>query len=121
ARPAREVLANRRLQVVDVVQEYLLDFAGPGVDVARHGDIDDEQRPVTAPAHDAFDVRTGQDRRGRTGRGDDDVAGAERGVEVVPVCGARAADRLRRARGVGHRPADARHVLDALRLHVTRR
>ena len=45
---------------------------------------------------------------------------AEHRVELVPRRGARAADRFRRPRRVRHRPADDRHVLHALRLHVQR-
>ena len=46
AGPSRQVLADRRLQVVDVVEEHLLDFAGRRFHVAGHGDVDDEERPV---------------------------------------------------------------------------
>ena len=45
----REVLLDDALQVVDVVEEHLLDLAHRRIDVARHGDVDDEQR-VGAPA-----------------------------------------------------------------------
>ena len=77
---ARQVLPHRRLKVVDVVEEHLLDFAGRRLDVARQRDVDDEERAIAARAHDRFDARLRQDRRGRAGRGDDDVAAAERGV-----------------------------------------
>src|SRR5262245_24971978 len=63
ARAPREVLAHRRLQVVDVVEEDLLDLAGFGLDVARQRDVDDEERPVAPPAHHRLGVRLGQDRR----------------------------------------------------------
>ena len=117
----REVLADGRLQVVDVVEEDLLDFAGRRFDVARQRDVDDEERPVAPRPHDGLDVRLREDRRGRAGRRDHDVARAEHGVHVVPRRGARAADRLRRPRRMRHRPADDGHVLHALRLHVQRR
>ena len=84
ARAPREVLANRCLQIVDVVQEHLLDLAGRRLDIARNGDIDDEQRPVPSGAHHRFDVRPCQNRRRGSGRGDDDVGRAEHGVELVP-------------------------------------
>ena len=35
-----------RLKVVDVVEEHLLEVADRRLDVARHGDVDDEERPV---------------------------------------------------------------------------
>ena len=57
ARAAREVFADRRLQVVDVVEEDLLDFTGRRLDVARHGDVDDEERTVAARPHHGLDVR----------------------------------------------------------------
>ena len=84
-----------RLQVVDVVEEHLLDLAGRRLDVAGQGDVDDEQRPCAPRPHDRLDARLGEDRRGRAGGGDDDVAAAERGVEIVPGRGERAADGLR--------------------------
>ena len=115
-----EVLADRRLQVVDVVEEHLLDFAGRRLHIARHRDVDDEERAVAPRPHDGLDVRLGENRRRRAGRGDDDVAGAEHGVELFPRRGAGAADRLRCPRRVRHRPADDRDVLDGLRLHVQR-
>ena len=57
---------------------------------------------------------------GRPGarRGDHDVARAEHRVHLLPRRRACAADRLRGARRVRHRPADDRHLLHALRLHV---
>ncbi len=118
ARAPGEILADRRLEIVDVVEEHLFDLAGRGFDVARDGDIDDEQRAAAPPAHDALDMRLRENRRGRAGRGDDDVARADRRVQLVPRRGAGAADRLGRSRGVRHRPADDRHMLHALRLHV---
>ena len=57
ARAAREVFADGRLQVVDVVEEHLLDLAGRRFDVPRHGDVDDEERAVAARPHHRFDVR----------------------------------------------------------------
>jgi hypothetical protein len=42
--PPREVLLDDALQVVDVVEEHLLDLADGGIDVARDGDVDDEER-----------------------------------------------------------------------------
>ena len=117
---ARQVFPHRRLQVVDVVEEDLLDFAGGRLDVARQRDVDDEQRAVAPRPHDRFDARLGQDRRGRAGRGDDDVAAGERGVHLVPRRGGRAADRLGGSGRVGHGAADDDDLVHALRLHVPR-
>ena len=85
----RQVLLHDRLQVVDVVEEHLLELADRRLDVARHGDVDDEQRPVAPRPHHLFDARARQDRLGRAGRGDDDVGGRQRVVELVPRDGAR--------------------------------
>jgi hypothetical protein len=63
-------------------------------------------------------VRLREDRGRRAGCRDDDVAGAEDGVELVPRRGARAPDRLGRLCGMRHRAAHDRHLVDALRLHV---
>ena len=117
----REVFADRRLKVIDVVEKDLLDFARGGLDVARDRDVDDEQRTPAPRPHDRFDVRLGQDRRPRAGRGDDDVTRGEGGVHVLPSRGGRAADRLGRPGRVRHRAADDRHLTHALRLHVLRR
>ncbi len=51
-RPAlRDVLLHDGLQVVDVIEEDLLEIARTGLDISRHGDIDDEQRPLPARLH----------------------------------------------------------------------
>ena len=43
-RSSRQVLLHDRLQIVHVVEEHLLDVADRRLDVARHGQVDDEQR-----------------------------------------------------------------------------
>ena len=47
----RQVLLDDPLQVVDVVEEDLLELADGRLDVARHGDVDDEERPLAARPH----------------------------------------------------------------------
>ena len=47
---ARQVLADDRLQVVDVVEEHLVQIADRRLDVARQRDVDDEQRSICAAA-----------------------------------------------------------------------
>ena len=74
-----------RLQIVDVVEEHLIEIADRRLDVARHGDVDDEQRPVAPRPHDLFDARARQHRLGRAGGGDDDVGGRQRRVERRPT------------------------------------
>ena len=75
----------------------------PGVDVARHGDVDDQQRPAVAPDHDFFDVATLDEHAGRTGRGEQHVARrpARRAGRRARSPARRPASRAaRRARGV---------------------
>ena len=43
-----EALADDRLKVVDVVEVAVLEVADRGLDVARNGEVDDEQRPALA-------------------------------------------------------------------------
>ena len=64
--------------------------------------------------------RLGEDRRRGAGRGDDDVAGAERGVELFPGRGGGAADGLGGSCGMGERATDDSDALRTLRPHVLR-
>ena len=58
-----------------------VDLGDIGVDVARHGDVDEQQWP--AAAIDRVDQRPRDDRFARPGRGQDDVGGRERRGEPV--------------------------------------
>ena len=82
---ARQVLLHDRLQVVDVVEEHLLDVADRCLDVARHGDVDDEQRIAPMPAGHRLDLRARDDRPLRSGRRDDDVGVGERRAPSRPT------------------------------------
>ena len=57
-----QVLADDALQIVDVVQENVVQVAHLGFDVARHGDVDEKERPVVAMRHDLADHFRGNDR-----------------------------------------------------------
>ena len=115
-----QVLLHDRLQVVDVVEEHLLDLGGVGLDVARHRDVDEKQRPRAAvpawpPRSCAFvrigvgepvTVMTMSDSRsacGSASHGDDD-----------------AADLVGQLLRVRQRPAGDDQRGDALRLQVHR-
>ena len=52
-----EVLVDDRPQVVDVVEEHLVEVPDGRLDVARHGDVDDEERPVAPRPHGLLDAR----------------------------------------------------------------
>ena len=119
-RAPREVLLDDRLQVVDVVEEHLLDVADAGFDVARHRDVDDEERVAAVPARRRFDLRARDDRPLRSGRGDDDVGVAERLRQLFPGNRATADCRGQRL-GVGRGAARDRDLADALRAQVLRR
>ena len=60
ARAPGEVFVHRELQVVDVIEEHLLDCRGSGLHVARHRDVDDEQRTAASRAHYRFDAPLGE-------------------------------------------------------------
>ena len=81
---ALEVLPHDRLQVVDVVEKHLLDFAGPRVDVARHRNVDEKQRPHAAGRHGRLDLGLGENRGRRARDRDDDVRFEQRLRQRVP-------------------------------------
>ena len=60
-RAPRQVLLDDGLQVVDVVEEHLLDVAHRRLDVARHGDVDDEERVAPLPSGHTLDLRARDD------------------------------------------------------------
>ena len=53
------------------------------VDVARHGDVDDEERPVAACADDALHELWSQDELGAGSRGDDHICVGQLGGELL--------------------------------------
>ena len=75
------------LERVDVVKIDFFDFSHGGVDVAGHGDVDEEQWAVLAGAAGLFDILTVDDGVGRTGRGDHDVDAVEDALPVVEAHG----------------------------------
>ncbi len=79
-----QVVLHDLLQVVDVVEEDLLEVAGRGLDVARHRDVDDEQRTVRPLAHDRLHEFARDDRGRGAGRGHRDVRRGERVRKLRP-------------------------------------
>ncbi len=94
--PRAEVARDDRLQVVDVVQGHALQLAAGGVDVARHGDVDQQQRPSPALAHHQLELLAADDRVRRGGRGEHDVGEQQLLGQVV-----QADDACRRSAGRG--------------------
>ena len=68
-----QVGVDHFLQVVDVVQEDVVHLVDGRLDVARHGDIDQEHGLVAAGGDDALHVVFAQDVMRRAGRGDHDI------------------------------------------------
>ena len=61
------------LQVVDVVEEDVVELVDRRLDVARHGDVDQEHRLVAARGDDALHLVLVQDVVRRAARGDQDI------------------------------------------------
>ena len=61
------------LQVVDVVQEDVVEVVDRGLDIARHRDIDEEHRLITAGRDDTLHLLLPQDVVRRARRGDHDI------------------------------------------------
>src|SRR5690606_23679590 len=49
-----QVIVRDRLEVIDVVEENVLHEVDFGLDVARHGNVDQEQRPATPRGQERF-------------------------------------------------------------------
>src|SRR5262249_51184861 len=65
------------LHVVDVVQADPRYLTAGGLDVARHGDVDEQQRRPAAARHHLLQLVALDDVVGRVGGGDDDVGALE--------------------------------------------
>ena len=52
---------------IDVVEINLLDFTDGGIDVARDGDVDEEQRAILAGSAGLLDIGAADNRVGRAG------------------------------------------------------
>ena len=64
-------------QRIDVGDADVRDRGDLGIDVARHGDVDEEERALGARAHRLGDVVDGDDEARRAGRGEHDVGLAQ--------------------------------------------
>src|SRR4029077_16128755 len=73
-------LGRDRLEIVDIVEEHVLELRHRGIDVPRHREVEDAERPATAPGDGGCHTIPGHHRvRGR-GRAQHDV----RVGEVLP-------------------------------------
>src|ERR1017187_7407288 len=62
----RYVFPRNLLQVVDVIQIYALQFAARPLNVARYGDVDEEQRALAPRFHERDELLPGNDRMRRS-------------------------------------------------------
>ena len=110
--PALVVRArDLRLQAVDVDQRHARQRARSRVDVARHREVEQQQRPAAARRGDERELLGADDRVRRGGRGDDDVGALElrRAARRTRSCRRRSAGRARsRARAGGWRRTSSR-------------
>ena len=84
------VLLHHVLQVVDVVEVGVAHAIDLGVEVARHGDVDEEDGPMAAVLERALDTLSRDDVVRRRGGADDDVGGGHVPFEVLEGHGAAA-------------------------------
>ena len=78
-----EVRGGDGLQVVDVVDEDAVELVDGGIDVAGHGNVNEEHGPITAAVHELLAVLAAEDGMGRTGRADDDVSLGGGFIELI--------------------------------------
>src|SRR5205823_10528862 len=102
---------DHALQVVDVVEEHPGELGDPGVQVTRHGDVDEDHRPPGPGGDHGREVVPAEHDVGRVGGGDDDVGGRQLVVDAVEAHAPSAhagAELARRCHGpVGHHQVPA--------------
>ena len=77
-----DVLADNRIEVVDVVEIYVVELLSVGSDVARNGDVDEDQWAISTRLHHVFDVRAMQQRIRAAGRSHNYIDVCHRGEAV---------------------------------------
>ncbi len=73
------------LQIIDVVEIHIAQVLHRRVDVARHGNIDQEQRPVAPHPHQTRHLVSGQQDLRAAGRGHQDVRLLHRAEAIVKL------------------------------------
>ena len=81
--PLRLCRRNHLLKMIQIVQVNILQLFDRGLDIARQGDVDDENRFVSAWPQQFFKAGPGDDRFAGPGGGDDDIGRDE--VLIEPV------------------------------------
>src|SRR5207248_7275506 len=77
APPAGERLGHDGLEIVDVVEVAALELADRRIEVARHRQIDEEERPAATPAERLRHLFATKDEAGSARRRDDHVGPLE--------------------------------------------
>src|SRR5204863_8454343 len=67
------VLANNRVEVVDVVEVDVVELLHVWIHVTRNGNVDEDQRAIPTPLHHVFDIGAIQERFRGTGRNDNNI------------------------------------------------
>ena len=88
-----EIIVGDGLEVIDVIEVNVLQKVDLGVDVARHGDVDEQQRAVAAQFHQRLEPRAIEHVMRRGGAADDDIDLLKLAVPFIEVHGAPAAIR----------------------------
>jgi len=77
------VLADHLLEVVHGIQIHVVESRGLGLDIARHGEIEQEHRCVASNAYRALDRQSRKHRFATRGRADHDVGFREVPFEIL--------------------------------------
>ena len=102
-----QVIRGDFLEIINVVKIDVLQEFDLRVNVARHGDVNQKQRPVLARLHQRLQPGAVQDVMRRRGAADDDVNAGKFGRPILKADGPAAqfrGQRRRRVRGSGWRP-----------------
>ena len=78
-----EGLGNHGLDIVDVVEVATVELVDRRVEIARDGEVDQEQRPALASWQDTLDLHALENPSGSARRRDDDVRGGELLFDLV--------------------------------------
>ena len=101
-----QIIARDALQVVHVVEVDVIEFADSGVNVARHGDVNQQQRSVFTPFHQRFQCRAIENMLRRGGAANGNVNALKFVRPIFKRHGARAKFGGQCGRAAAHAAAD---------------
>ena len=108
-----EILFHPQLQVVDVKQECVVDVLDRRIDVARNGDVDQENRPVLPTMDGLPHILDANEIMGRAGRAKHDVGLSHLTPEMLERNG-RGIEPLRQLHSICGIPGRNQHTAHAL-------